>query len=326
MNDLAELDQDVTDPSFGVVPAERTLEQALRYGIILLDKPPGPTSHETVAWVKRMLGLEKAGHSGTLDPQVSGVLPLGLGEATKALGVLLLDSKEYHAVARFHSEPPPDQLSRVVSEFTGPIHQKPPQRSAVLRRTRTRRVHELEILERRERLALMRVLCESGTYVRKLIYDMGEVLGPGATMVELRRTRMAHFDESRLVTMHQLADAAAAWKEGDPSALSSVVLPVEAALAGIKAAVVRDSAVDAMCHGAQLAVPGVLRVSRGLARGDLAAIYTMKGEAVALAEASMSEQQMREAARGQAFQTRRIIMEPGTYPRGWRSKRPADAS
>ena len=323
---LAELDQDVTDPSSGTAPAERTLEQALRYGIVLLDKPPGPTSHETVAWVKRMLGVEKAGHSGTLDPQVSGVLPLGLGEATKALGVLLLDHKEYHAVARFHSMPPPGELERVVSEFTGRIHQKPPQRSAVLRRTRTREIRELEILERRERLTLVRVACESGTYVRKLVYDMGEVLGPGATMVELRRTRVAHFGESSLITMHQLAAAAAARKEGDPSQLRSAVLPVEAALAGLKSAVVRDSAVDALCHGAQLAVPGVLRVSEGLARGDLAAVYTMKGEAVALAEASMSEQQMREAAKGQAFQTRRIIMAPGTYPRGWRSKRAADGS
>lgn len=324
--ELAELDQDVTDPALGTRPGERTLEQALRYGLIILDKPPGPTSHEAVAWVKRMLGLEKAGHSGTLDPQVSGVLPLGLGEATKALGVLLLDSKEYCAVGRFHSMPEPEKLAGVVSEFTGPIHQKPPQRSAVLRRTRTRTVHELEVVERRERLALVRVRCESGTYVRKLLYDMGEVLGPGATMIELRRTRVAHFGESELVTMHQLADAAAARKEGDPSQLASLLLPVEAALAGLKSAVIRDSAVDAMCHGAQLAVPGVLRVSPGLARGDLAAVYTMKGEAVALAEAVMSEQQMREAAKGQAFMTRRIIMQPGTYPRGWRSRKPADGA
>lgn len=318
---LAELDQDVTDPSSGTPPRERTPEQALRYGLILLDKPPGPTSHETVAWVKRMLGVEKAGHSGTLDPQVSGVLPLGLGEATKALGVLLLGPKEYVAVGRFHSMPKEGELERTVSEFTGRIHQKPPQRSAVLRRTRERTIHELEVLERRERLVVMRVMCESGTYVRKLVYDMGEVLGPGATMVELRRTRVSHFGESGLVTMHELADAAAAWKEGDPSSLMSVLLPVEEALAGLKSAVVRDSAVDALCHGAQLAVPGVLRVSAGLARGDLVAVYTMKGEAVALAEADMSEQQMRDAAKGQAFTTRRIIMQPGTYPRGWRSRK-----
>lgn len=323
---LAELDQDVTDPAAGTHPAERTVEQMMRYGMILLDKPPGPTSHETVAWVKRMLGAEKAGHSGTLDPQVSGVLPLGLGEATKALGVLLLDSKEYCAVGRFHSMPEPGELERVVSEFTGPIHQKPPQRSAVLRRTRTRTVHELEIVERRERLAVLRVSCESGTYVRKLVYDMGEVLGPGATMIDLRRTRVAHFGESDLVTMHRLADAAASWKEGDPSALRSLMLPVEAALAGLKSAVIRDSAVDAMCHGAQLAVPGVLRVSPGLARGDQVAVYTLKGEAVALAEAAMSEQQMRDAAKGQAFTTKRIIMQPGTYPRGWRSRKGTDGA
>ena len=155
---------------------------------------------------------------------------------------------------------------------------------------------------------------------------MGEVLGPGATMIELRRTRVAHFDESRLVTMHRLADAAASLGEGDPGPLASLVMPVEEALSGLKTAVVRDSAVDALCHGAQLAVPGVLRVSPGIARGDQTAVYTMKGEAVALAEAVMSEQQMREAAKGQAFMTKRIIMQPGTYPRGWRSRKSADGA
>lgn len=321
MTGLAELDQDVTDPAHGTRPGDRTVEQMLEYGIILLDKPPGPTSHETVAWVRRMLGVSKAGHSGTLDPQVSGVLPVGLGEATKALGVLLLGPKEYYAVGRIHGTAPRGALEGAVSAFTGPIYQRPPQRSAVSRNTRTRTIHEHEILERRERLVLSRVSCESGTYIRKLYYDIGEVLGPGATMVELRRTRVAHFGESDgLVTMHELADAHARWKEGDGARLRSMIRPVEDAFAGIKSAVIRDSAVDALCHGAQLAVPGVLQVTAGLARGDLVGVYTQKGEAVALAEAAMSEGEMRDATRGQALRTRRIIMAPGTYPRRWRTR------
>lgn len=318
---MVELDQDVTDPAHGTPPGERTVEQLLDYGLVLLDKPPGPTSHEAAAWARRLLGIEKAGHSGTLDPQVSGVLPLGLGEATKALGVLLLGTKEYHALGRMHVLPPRGRLEAAAAEFTGPIYQRPPQRSAVSRRTRVRTVHELEVLELRERLVLARVVCESGTYVRKLFYDIGEVLGPGATMVELRRTRVAHFAESGgLVTLHELANAAALWRGGDGSRLAGMIRPVEEALSGIKAAVIRDSAVDALCHGAQLAVPGVLQVTGGIARGDLAAVYTQKGEAVALAEARMSEREMREAPRGQAFETRRIIMAPGTYPRRWRTR------
>ncbi len=319
---LVEVDQDVTDPAYGTPYNQRTPEQLLDYGIIILDKPPGPTSHETVAWTKRMMGLDKVGHSGTLDPQVSGVLPLGLGEATKALGVLLYGPKEYHAVCRFHSLPSEERLMSVLGEFTGTIYQRPPQRSSVLRRTRTRTIHQMDLIERKERLALLRVVCESGTYIRKLLYDMGEVLGPGATMIELRRTRVSHFTESGgLVTLHELSDAHAVWKEtGDGSRLASMIRPVEEALSGLKSVVIRDSAVDALCHGAQLAVPGILQVSPGINRGDVTAVYTQKGEAVALAECKMSEADILDATKGHGFETKRIIMTPGTYPRRWRSK------
>ncbi|RNJ77784.1 MAG: RNA-guided pseudouridylation complex pseudouridine synthase subunit Cbf5 [Nitrosopumilus sp. H8] len=318
---LAEIDQDITDPSYGTPPEKRSIEQLLDYGLILLDKPPGPTSHETVAWTKRLLGIEKAGHSGTLDPQVSGVLPLGLGEATKALGVLLLGPKEYHALGRVHTLASKERLAEVVSMFSGPIYQRPPQRSAVSRQTRIRTIHELEVLERKERLLLMRIVCESGTYIRKLYYDMGEILGPGATMIELRRTRVNQFYESDgLVTLHELANAFALWKDGDGSRLSAMIRPVEDAFSELKTVVIRDSAVDALCHGAQLAVPGVLQVTAGLKKGDLVAVYTQKGEAVALAEASMPEDEIRDATRGYAFETRRIIMAPGTYPKKWRTR------
>ncbi len=175
LENLVEIDQDITDDAYGTYYDKRTIEQLLNYGIILLDKPPGPTSHETVAWTKRLLKLPKIGHSGTLDPQVSGVLPLGLGEATKALGVLLYGPKEYHALGRVHSLPSKEKLKEIVEMFQGEIFQKPPQRSAVLRQTRTRTIYEFEVLEQKERLLLTRILCEAGTYIRKLYYDIGEV-------------------------------------------------------------------------------------------------------------------------------------------------------
>ena len=115
LENLIEIDQDITDDAYGTYYDKRTIEQLLNNGLILLDKPPGPTSHETVAWTKRILKLEKIGHSGTLDPQVSGVLPLGLGEATKALGVLLLGPKEYHALGRVHSLPSKEKLSESIN-------------------------------------------------------------------------------------------------------------------------------------------------------------------------------------------------------------------
>jgi len=322
LENLIEIDQDITDDAYGTYYDKRTIEQLLNYGLIILDKPPGPTSHETVAWTKRILKLPKIGHSGTLDPQVSGVLPLGLGEATKALGVLLYGPKEYHALGRVHSLPSKEKLEETIDLFRGEIYQKPPQRSAVVRQTRTRTIHEFEVLEQKERLLLTRILCESGTYIRKLYYDLGEILGSGATMIELRRTRVDQFYEADgLVTLHELADAFAVWEEKkDDSKLMKMIKPVELAFSELKSVVIRDSAVDAMCHGAQLAIPGILKISPNLKVGDIVGIYTQKGEAVALAEATMSEEEIRDATKGYAFETRRIIMAPNTYPKKWRTK------
>ncbi len=322
LENLIEIDQDITDDAYGTYYDKRTIEQLLNYGLIILDKPPGPTSHETVAWTKRILKLPKIGHSGTLDPQVSGVLPLGLGEATKALGVLLYGPKEYHALGRVHSLPSKEKLEEIIDLFRGEIYQKPPQRSAVVRQTRTRTIHEFEVLEQKERLLLTRILCESGTYIRKLYYDLGEILGPGATMIELRRTRVDQFYETDgLVTLHELADAFAVWEEKkDDTKLMNMIKPVEYAFSELKSVVIRDSAVDAMCHGAQLAIPGILEISPNLKKGDIVGIYTQKGEAVALAESSLSEEEIRDATKGYAFETRRIIMAPNTYPKKWRTK------
>ena len=322
LENLIEIDQDITDDAYGTYYDKRTIEQLLNYGIILLDKPPGPTSHETVAWTKRILKLPKIGHSGTLDPQVSGVLPLGLGEATKALGVLLYGPKEYHALGRVHSLPSKEKLDEVIDLFRGEIFQKPPQRSAVVRQTRTRTIYEFEVIEQKERLLLTRILCESGTYIRKLYYDLGEILGPGATMIELRRTRVDQFNETDgLVTLHELANAFALWEEKkDATKLMTMIKPVEYALSELKSVIIRDSAVDAMCHGAQLAIPGILKISPNLKKGDVVGIYTQKGEAVALAESTMSEEEIRDATKGYAFETKRIIMAPNTYPKKWRTK------
>ena len=322
LENLVEIDQDITDDAYGTYYDKRTIEQLLNYGIILLDKPPGPTSHETVAWTKRILKLPKIGHSGTLDPQVSGVLPLGLGEATKALGVLLYGPKEYHALGRIHSLPSKEKLEKTIDLFRGEIFQKPPQRSAVVRQTRTRTIYEFEILEQKERLLLTRIVCESGTSIRKLYYDLGEILGPGATMIELRRTRVNQFRETDgLVTLHKLANAFAIWEETkDASKLMKMIKPVEYAFSELKSVVIRDSAVDAMCHGAQLAIPGILQISPNLKKGDIVAIYTQKSEAVALTESIMSEEEIRDATKGYAFQTKRIIMAPNTYPKKWRTK------
>lgn len=315
------IDEEASDPSHGWIPTARPLQAMLEYGLIPLDKPRGPTSHEVVSWTKKLLGVERAGHSGTLDPPVSGMLPIGLGQSTRALSLLLLFPKEYRGVMRLHSSVPRRQLDAVVSEFTNEIFQRPPQRSSVSRQTRTRAIYELELNESSGNLYLFRTLCQSGTYIRKLVYDMGEVLGVGATMVELRRTRVGPLSEAgTLVTLHQLSDAVFRLKGGDEGPLRRLVLPVEETLGELGRIVIRDSAVDAICHGARLGIPGVLSVSEGVKKDDTVAVMSAKGELVAIGKALLATDEMQSMRRGLASTTERVIMKAGTYPRMWKSQ------
>ena len=314
------LDEEPTDPSHGWPPSSRPVKEVLDYGLVPLDKPRGPTSHEVVAWTKKLLGVEKAGHSGTLDPPVSGLLPIGLGQATRALSLLLLFPKEYRGVMRIHSSVPKRRLESVVSEFTAEIFQRPPQRSSVSRQTRSRDVHELELTESQGNLFMFRVLCESGTYIRKLVYDIGEVLGVGATMVELRRTKVGPLtEENGLVTLHQLNDAVYGLKMGDEAPLRSLVMPIENSLGSIGRLVIRDSAVDAVCHGARLGIPGILSITEGVKKDDTVAIMSPKMEFVAIGKALLSTDEVRALRRGLASTTERVVMRAGTYPKLWKS-------
>jgi H/ACA ribonucleoprotein complex subunit 4 len=319
---LVRIDDDGTSESFGHIPDERPLSTLFEYGLILLDKPPGPTSHEVVSWVKKTLGLAKVGHSGTLDPGTTGLLPLGLGEATKALSVLTLGPKEYYALARVHSYISAKRIEPVMKEFTGDIYQRPPQRSAVRRATRIRTVYSFELLEQHERLLLMRIVCQAGTYVRKIIYDLGEVLSSGATMIELRRTMVSGFSEGteRFARLHDILDAFESYKENkDETKLRELIKPIEHSLQSLRGVIVRDTAVDALCHGAQLAIPGIIAIPRDLRLGELVGIYTLKGEIVGLSEAVMMSKEIETKTNGFAFVMKRIIMKPNTYPKVWRS-------
>jgi len=323
LENLDKVDDDITNDNYGHYPDNRPIESLMYYGLVLVDKPAGPTSHEVVAWVKRILQIDRAGHSGTLDPGATGLLPIGLGEGTKALSVMLLGPKEYYALARLHAHVPMDRMREVMSEFIGDIYQRPPQRSSVKRVTRVRTVYEFDQLENYDRLVLMRILCQAGTYIRKIIYDIGELLSPGATMVELRRTRVSNLSEQQdgLVRLHDLADSYLRYKESkDEEKLRRLIKPIEHCLEGIRGVTVRDTAVDALCHGAPLAVPGVIALPKDLGIGELVGIYTLKGEIVGLGQAAMTRDEIEHTAKGIAFIMKRLIMKPDTYPKAWRSK------
>lgn len=306
---------------YGTRPEERSITDLLNQGVVNLDKPMGPTSHQVTAWVRDILGIEKAGHSGTLDPRVTGLLPIALGDATRALQALLIGRKEYVGIMRLHGDLPKKDLERVFQEFTGKIYQTPPVRSAVKRELRIREIYYSELLEIKERLVLFKVGCESGTYIRTLCHDVGDALGTGAHMQELRRTKTGCFTEVDSATLHDLKDAYVTWQEkDDDTQIRKIIQPMERLLDHLPKIIVKDSAVDAICHGAALAVPGILELDSGIEKGDAVALMSSKGEAIALGKTLMDEDNIGKKVDGMAVKIARILMEPGTYPRMWKSK------
>jgi H/ACA ribonucleoprotein complex subunit 4 len=303
----------------GRAPGDRSVPELLANGLVALDKPQGPTSHQVSAWVRDMVGAPQAGHGGTLDPRVTGVLPVALGDATRALDALLVGDKEYVGVMQLHQDMPEARVREMMGRFVGELFQTPPVRAAVKRQLRTRHVYELEPLEFDGRLVLFRTRCESGTYVRTLCNDLGEALGVGANMIDLRRTRTAELRETDIHPVIALRDAFHSWKEaGEEGPLRGILRPMETLLAHLPAIVIKDTAVDALCHGANLAVKGIVRLDASIRKGALVAVFTLKGEGVALADALMPAQGMFDAESGVAADVNRVLMRPGTYPKLWR--------
>jgi H/ACA ribonucleoprotein complex subunit 4 len=311
--------EEETDLSHGCKPQERSPQDYIRFGVINLDKPSGPSSHEVAAWTKRLLNLKHAGHGGTLDPKVTGILPVTLEDATKVVQALLLSGKEYMCVMRLHHEASESKIKTLFDEFTGTIYQLPPVRASVKRQLRTRKIYYLNLLETNNKNVLFQVGCEAGTYIRKLCYDIGEALSVGAHMQELRRTRAGPFSESsNLVTLHDIAYYMEQWQQTkDHTVLSKFIQPMETALDSLPKVVIRDTAVDAICHGANLAAPGVLAIDSNIKPKETVAVFTQKAEAVALAQALNTTEEIMELNRGIVAKTTRVLMPRGLYPKMW---------
>ncbi len=305
-----------TSDKYGCQPDKRDIKQLIDLGIINIDKPKGPTSHQVSAYVQKIIGTKKGGHSGTLDPKVTGVLPVAVGRATRIVQALLVAGKEYICLMHLHKEAPEKDVREVMEGFVGTITQLPPLKSAVKRQVRDRKIYYIEILDIIGKDVLFVVGCQAGTYIRKLCHDMGSKLGTGAHMAELRRTKAGPFNESSIVTLHDLTDAMWYWREEDnEKPLRQVIQPVENAVKHLHRIWIVDSAVDALCHGADLAVPGISKLESGIEPDARVAVMTLKDELVALGRAKMTTKNIINKDRGIAVKTRKVFMEPGTYPK-----------
>lgn len=279
-------------------------------GLILLDKPKGPTSAQISLWVKNIVG-KKAAHCGTLDPDATGVLPVLFGKGIKLLKFLLEHDKEY--VCLFETEKPVEAavMEKTLAEFRGKVFQAVPEISAVAKKTRVRRIYNIELLEIDEKHALFRVFCQHGTYVRALVSDVGRLLGMQTKMVLLRRTRVNGFTEDECITLTKLNDAAKLGK------LDTVVLPLEEAVRGLPKAIVKSGAVAALCHGANLMAPGFVEKKGHITKDSPVALFTAKNELIGIGSALCDGAEMDKKKRGAIVKTKKIVMEKNRYPKMW---------
>ncbi|KAF9304470.1 centromere/microtubule-binding protein cbf5, partial [Podila horticola] len=306
----------------GCSPLRRELAEYIRYGVINLDKPANPSSHEVVAWVRRILRVEKTGHSGTLDPKVTGCLIVCIDRATRLVKSQQGAGKEYVCILRLHDAIESEKkLAQTLETLTGALFQRPPLISAVKRQLRIRTIHESKLIEfdNDRHLAVFWVACEAGTYMRTMCVHMGLMLGVGGHMQELRRVRSGHMgEEDDIVTMHDVLDAQWMYDNTkDESYLRKVVRPLETLLTTYKRVVVKDSAVNAICYGAKLMIPGLLRYESGIEVNEEVVLMTTKGEAIALGIAQMTTAVMATCDHGVVAKIKRVIMERDTYPRRW---------
>ncbi len=144
---------------------------------------------------------------------------------------------------------------------------------------------------------------------------IGQKLGCGAHMQELVRTKAGPFHYKDMVTLHDLKDAYDEWKEGNDSWLRKVILPVEVAVGHLPKVWIHDSAVDSMCHGAQLSVPGVVKLHKGISHGEKVAIMTLKDELVCIGKATMTTKEVMESDKGLAVKECKVFMDRGIYPK-----------
>ncbi len=307
-----------TNPKFGCSPYKRPIKEHLDYGVINIDKPSGPTSHQVSGFVKKILHVKKAGHSGTLDPKVTGILAVAVGRGTRIVQALLPAGKEYVCLMHVHKPFKEEDLRKIMlKEFVGKIKQLPPIKSAVKRQWRYRKIYYIEILEIKDQDVLFKIGCQAGTYIRKICSDIGQAVGGGAHMAELRRTKAGPFNEENyLCTLQDLTDAYFYYTEkGNETKLRELVRPVEEAVAHLPKIWISDSAINSICNGASLKVPGVVKVESDLQIGELVAVMSLKDELICIGETQMISKDIIKAEKGLVVKSSQVFMQPGIYPK-----------
>jgi len=282
----------------------RSGEELLNFGIINLDKPAGPKSIHIANMIRDILEQPKVGHSGTLDPKVTGVLPIGLGKAVRVLPVLTTAGKVYQGVMHLHKEVKKTELLRAFDKFTGVIEQLPPKISAVKRQWRKREIYWLKLLKLDGKNAEFEVGCQAGTYIRKLCHDIGQYLGIGAHMISLRRIQSGPLKIKDSVS---LAVVKANYKRylqtKEDSYIKKFVLPPEKAVEHIPKIWIEDKVKKPFSRGSPIFAPGIIAFTSNLKKDSTVAIFDQANSLIGFGVSILNAEQLKEKEKGLAIKT-----------------------
>ncbi|MEK6757534.1 MAG: RNA-guided pseudouridylation complex pseudouridine synthase subunit Cbf5 [Nanoarchaeota archaeon] len=259
---------------------QKPIQELLEFGIINIDKPSGPTSFNVSDFIRKTLGARKTAHFGTLDPKVTGVLPIALNRACKLTGYFLGENKEYVGVMRIHEDVDLKKIKKVIKDkFTGKILQTPPVKSRVKRQEREREIKSFELLEKNGNDILFSSEVQGGTYIRKLIDDLGKELGVGAHMLELRRIRAGIFMEndkiSPSVNLYDFEKAVEDYSNGNGNEelLRKIIIPAEVVSKVYEKVEVKKDCVEKLFHGSPIYLKDVLETNKAK-KGNIISVFS----------------------------------------------------
>ncbi|MCW8965090.1 MAG: RNA-guided pseudouridylation complex pseudouridine synthase subunit Cbf5 [Candidatus Pacearchaeota archaeon] len=260
------------------IKQNKSTEELLEFGIINIDKSSGPTSFNVSDFVKKNLGLRKTSHFGTLDPKVTGVLPIALNRACKLTGYFLGEDKEYIGIMRMHEEVSFEKIKEVIkNKFSGTIKQTPPLKSRVKREEREREIKNFELLEEQGKDILFKVACQGGTYIRKLVDDLGSELGIGAHMLELRRVRAGIFKENDelypCVNLYDFEKAVLEYKKGNDNNLRKIIIPAEIVSEVYKVIKIKKEEIKRLWSGKPIFTKDVVS-KPGLVKDEIVCVFS----------------------------------------------------
>ena len=283
-------------------------EELIDNGLIILDKPPGHTSHEISAFIKKITSAKRSGHAGTLDPEVSGVLPVAIGRATKLLRYIASETKTYVGIIKFRDIQSRERILELFKKFSGEIVQTPPKISAVRKVPRKRIIYHLKLIEiskENPRLALFEAKVGAGTYIRTLCEDIGKTCG-GARMEELRRIAVGDITEKNTVKMEDVVDAMWLLKnKQDESEINRIIHPPEKFIF-LPKAVIRDSAINSIKSGAKIAIPAISEFPENILEGQKINLFSESGIFIGVGIAVISSINFSKKNKGIAFKLERM--------------------